>query len=231
MGGSRRGGKDPGFLGDLINIDVDFVADVHRNQQIYFVDPSDVKVQANTVDKWAAQQADETWRTISPRDCTKGKLVFEYLHAKFWIKVSHDAVYQQVRLIVRRSVNSKSDYKFSVSNVSESVSLKRLAYMQGQRFWIERAFEDAKSSLGLSDYQLRGWRGWHHHMTLVLMAHLFLLREKIHNAEAYPLLSMQDVVTMLAFYLPKRDVTEDEMLRQLEIRHRKRRLDIDQAWR
>jgi hypothetical protein len=47
-------------------------------------------------------------------------------------------------------------------------------------------------------------------------------RERISNAEGYPLLSCQDVVTMLEFYLPKRDVTEDEIFRQLKARHRKR---------
>jgi hypothetical protein len=75
----------------------------------------------------------------------------------------------------------------------------------------------------MADYQLRKWRGWHHHMSLVLLAHLFLLRERIHNAKAYPMLSFQDMVTMLSFYLPKRDVTEEEIFRQLAVRHEKRR--------
>jgi SRSO17 transposase len=98
-------------------------------------------------------------------------------------------------LIVRRNHESNDDIKYSVANVPDSISLERLAYMQGQRFWIERAFEDSKGSLGMSDYQLRKWRGWHHHMALTLLAHLFLLRERIHNADAFPLLSCQDVVS------------------------------------
>jgi SRSO17 transposase len=126
-----------------------------------------------------------------------------------------------VRLIVRRNHKTKDDLKFSISNAPESVSLERLTYMQGQRFWIERAFEDAKGSLGMAEYQLRKWRGWQHHMTLTLLAHLFLLRERIQNADDYPLLSCQDVVTLLEHYLPKRDVTEDEVFRQLNQRHRK----------
>jgi hypothetical protein len=63
--------------------------------------------------------------------------------------------------------------------------------------------------------------GWHHHMALILSAHLFLLREKIHNAEGFPLLSCQDIVIMLEFYPPERDETEDEIFRQLKARHRK----------
>jgi hypothetical protein len=131
-------------------------------------------------------------------------------------------------LIVRRNHEGKDDFKFSVSN-ADFVSIERLAYMQAQRFWIERAFEDSKGSLGMADYHLRKWRGWQHHMTLTLLAHLFLLREKIHNAELYPLLSCQDIVTMLAFYLPKRDVTEEEIFRQLSARHKKRQDDIERG--
>ena len=86
---------------------------------------------------------------------------------------------------------------------------------------------DIRIPFGLADYQLRKWRGWHHHMALTLLAHLFLLRERLENAEAYPLLSCQDIVGMLAFYLPKRDVTEEEMFRQLATRHKKRQDGID----
>jgi SRSO17 transposase len=223
-------GKDPGFLGDLFALDLTFVADVHKNQLIYFANPNEeAKAQQQTVEKWVNQQIEKSWQTITVRECTKGNLVFDYLHAHVWIKVTHEKNYRQVRLIVRRNHEGQDDLKFSVSNAPDPITLERLAYMQGQRFWIERAFEDSKGSLGMSDYQLRKWRGWHHHMALTLLAHLFLLRERLQNAEAYPLLSCQDVVSMLAFYLPKRDVTEEEIFRQLQARHRKRQDEIDRA--
>jgi len=229
VGADAGYGKDPGFLGDLYDLDVQFVVDVHKNQLVYQVDPNDVKSKPMRLDKWVSQQAEEAWVTISPRNCTKGKLIFEYVHGKFWIKASHEEDYREVRVIVRRSVNTKTDHKYSVSNVADSISLKRFAYMQGQRFWIERAFEDAKGELGMAEYQLRKWRGWHHHMCLVALAHLFLLRERIHNAEAVPLLSVRDIVTLLSFYLPARDTTEKELFRQLAVRHRKRQREIDRG--
>ena len=55
----------------------------------------------------------------------------------------------------------------------------RLAQMQGQRFWVERTFQDGKSHAGLDHYQARGWRAWHHHMALVMMAMLFMLEERV----------------------------------------------------
>ncbi len=39
---------------------------------------------------------------------------------------------------------------------------------------IEDYFEDAKSDLGMAQYETRSWIGWHHHMTLVGLAQLFV---------------------------------------------------------
>ena len=36
-----------------------------------------------------------------------------------------------------------------------------------------------KESLGLADYMGRGWRGWHHHMTMVMMAHAFCVEQQM----------------------------------------------------
>ena len=38
-----------------------------------------------------------------------------------------------------------------------------------------------KESLGLADYMGRGWRGWHHHMTMVMMAHTFCVEQQVRN--------------------------------------------------
>jgi len=44
------------------------------------------------------------------------------------------------------------------------------------RWPIETCFEISKQELGMGDYELRSWRGWHHHMTLVILALAFLVR-------------------------------------------------------
>ena len=102
--------------------------------------------------------------------------------------------------------------------------------MQGQRYWIERSFQDGKSQAGLDHYQARGWKAWHHHMALVMMAMLFMLKERIEHEEDCPLLSCADIETLLAHFLPRRDTGVDEVIRQMEERHRKRRASIDFAY-
>lgn len=222
VGADAGYGLSSGFLGDVQALGLKFVADVHRDQKIFLNDPATHKHQL--ADQWMKQQPDFAWRKITVRQSTKGKLVFEFLHANVWIKIGDD--YGPARLIIRRNLGTKDDVKYTVTNDLEA-SVERLAYMQSQRFWIERAFEDAKSSLGMADYQVRKWSAWQHHMSLTLMAQLFTLKERIHNADTAGLLTVEDVVGLLAFYLPKRDVTEEEVFRQLAARHEKRQKDID----
>ena len=92
--------------------------------------------------------------------------------------------------------------KCSLSNASEDAKVKRLAFMQAQRYWIERVFQDAKNQCGLGEYQARKWRSWHHHMAMVMMAMLFMLEQRLLHKKQYPLLSCFDIVSILSFILP-----------------------------
>ncbi len=51
-----------------------------------------------------------------------------------------------------------------------------LVRLSGMRWPIARCFAEGKQHLGLGDYEVRSWRGWHHHLTLVILAHFFLMR-------------------------------------------------------
>ena len=70
--------------------------------------------------------------------------------------------------------------------------------MQSQRFWIESAFQDAKSHLGMAQYQVRKWSSWHRQLSLVMLAMLFMLEQRIEYKEDLPLLSCYDIQVLLA---------------------------------
>ncbi|WP_419633276.1 hypothetical protein [Thiolapillus sp.] len=125
---------------------------------------------------------------------------------------------------------TSNEIKYSLSNASEGVSSLKLAQMQGQRYWVERSFQDGKSHAGLDHYQARGWKAWHHHMALVMMAMLFMLEERVEQQEDYPLLTCSDIETLLAHFLPRRDIDADEVIRQMELRHKKRQASIDSCF-
>ncbi len=54
--------------------------------------------------------------------------------------------------------------------------LAELSRVCGMRWAIACRFAEGKGALGLDHYELRSWPGWHHHMTLVILAHHFLVR-------------------------------------------------------
>ena len=62
------------------------------------------------------------------------------------------------------------------------------------------------------------------------MGRVVTLKERIEHEEDCPLLSCADIETLLAHFLPRRDTGVDEVIRQMEERHRKRRASIDFAY-
>jgi len=240
-------GKDTPLLCALDDAHEVFVADVHKDQIIYVDDPAPfvperthdsgripTKLVANAtgvrVDQWVARQPKKAWQRLKIRDSSKGTLRADFLFCRVWIWNKAEEKARCWRLIVRREEGFDATIKYSLSNAPAITTKRRLAYMQGQRYFVERAFQDAKSHAGMDHYQIRGWRAWHHHMALVMMAMLFMLETKQHNMESYPLLSSGDIEGLLSHFLPRRDITDVEVLRQMEFRHRQRQASIDSAY-
>ena len=115
-------------------------------------------------------------------------------------------------LIVRREVKSEKTIKYTLSNAPADTPILRLGQMQGQRYWVERAFEDAKGECGLADYQALGWRSWHHHVTMVMLAMLFIAEQRVAHQPGLALLTPRDIVEMLKETLPRKPEGKDALV-------------------
>src|SRR5262249_491445 len=75
------------------------------------------------------------------------------------------------------------ELKVYLSNAPTHTPVAALVRVAGMRWPIETAFEESKGGLGLDHYEVRSWLGWHHHMTLCLLAHHFLVlaRHRVKN--------------------------------------------------
>lgn len=221
-----------------------FVADIHSDRHIYLTDPAPylpaqgpgrprVRYHSDArpmeVRKWVKKQPASAWRKKTLRSTTKGDLVVEVLHQRVWLWDKHSPFAHYWHLIVRREPASPGTIKYCLSNAPERTSVRKLARMQAQRFWIERAFQDAKSHIGMAQYQARQWPSWHRHMALVMMAMLFMLQTRLSHVDKHPLLSCYDIQILLAKTLPDRRSSEEEVLKQMQIRHQQRQALIDYA--
>ena len=87
----------------------------------------------------------------------------------------------EIWVLIRRPLplpaqTTPPELKYYVSNAPADMPLAELIRVCGMRWPIECCFEEGKGEVGMDHYEVRFWRGWHHHMTLVILAHHFLVR-------------------------------------------------------
>jgi SRSO17 transposase len=166
------------------------------------------------------------------RKTAKGWLILKIHKTSVWVQDTEIGQVFRQTLIITRTTDGCDKVKYSLSNGEEyAYTHKEYAYFQGQRYWVERTFQDAKGELGFSDYQVRKWRSWQHHHVLVMMACLYLMKLRIENQAHYPLLSVRDARILIITALFGTPEELQKKIQQMEIRHQKRQDDIDRRYR
>jgi SRSO17 transposase len=77
-------------------------------------------------------------------------------------------------LLARRSRSDATDLAYYVGYGPAATPLTELVRVAGTRWAIEACLEEAKGEVGLDEYEVRRWDGWHRHVTLCLLAHAVL---------------------------------------------------------
>ena len=113
------------------------------------------------------------WQALQVREGSVGPLVFEFAAVRVWA-VRHRRAGPPIWLLIRRSLGAEPEVKYYVSNGDAATPLSALALVACSRHRVEEFFEDCKSYLGMAQYETRSYVGWHHHMSLVGLAHLFV---------------------------------------------------------
>jgi hypothetical protein len=83
---------------------------------------------------------------------------------------------------------------------------------------IEASFQRGKGEVGMDEYQVRTWQGWHHHMALSLIAVWFLIGETHRGQQATPALTLPQVRYGLSMLLLEVFCTPgvDDICRQVQ---------------
>jgi SRSO17 transposase len=71
--------------------------------------------------------------------------------------------------------------KYWLSNLPEATPLVELVRLARSRWRVEQDYRELKGALGLDHFEGRGWVGWHHHVTLVSVAHGFLTLQRLQH--------------------------------------------------
>lgn len=250
VGGDGLYGHNREFRCGLDERELFFVLDVHKDETM-FLDCPEFSLQPKTgkrgrpskrlksnidpirLDKYLQHLENTDWVVEKKiRKTHKGWKKLKVHVKKVWVQEGDANQIKQRTLIITQTMDEKKQLKYSLSNGRiDEYTHHEYAYFQSQRYWVERTFDDAKNELGMSDYQIRKWNGWHHHHALVFMANLFLLKQKVEHRQEAPLMSIRDARILVIVSLFGTEQDMEMRLEQMKIRHEVRQKDIDRNFK
>jgi SRSO17 transposase len=110
----------------------------------------------------------QAWRRLSAGAGTKGARLYDW--ARVRLVRPREQPSRERWFLVRRSIVDPEDLAYFVVFAPAGSRLLDLARAAGRRWLVEECFEAAKQEVGLADYEVRSWRGWHRHVTLAMLA-------------------------------------------------------------
>jgi SRSO17 transposase len=172
-----------------------YMANVPRNTQVYLEKPV-VGVPArkpgsrgpkptrirvlNAVEPFSVQRVarrpDTHWRRVQVRSMERGGVNDPFAVRRVWTLRDGKTEPVEEWLVIRREARNR--YNYSLSNAPADTSIKKLAWLKCQRYFVERANQDAKSEAAWNELQARKYRAWDHHLALVILATWFAAQTK-----------------------------------------------------
>jgi SRSO17 transposase len=189
-------GKDPGFLSGLEELDERYIGEVPKSLRGWKRRPKVEERKAGrsgrpwrkprvrageptpqTVEEIAAALPASAWKRLSFREGTKGTQMAHFAAIRI-VAERDDLPGPEQWLVIERSCDQSPYIKYYVSNAAGDCPLMALVQAGHDRWPTEDCFLRGKQEVGLDDYEVRSWRGWHHHMTLAMLALWFLEMER-----------------------------------------------------
>jgi SRSO17 transposase len=123
----------------------------------------------------------KAWRSVTWREGSNAPLASRFAAVRVHLAArdyKRTTPHPVEWLLVEWPEGEAAPTKYWLSTLPEDTPLATLVDYAKLRWRIERDYEELKGELGLSHYEGRGWRGFHHHATLCIAAYGFLISER-----------------------------------------------------
>ncbi|MGB8218500.1 MAG: IS701 family transposase [Candidatus Methanoperedens sp.] len=189
------------FRQGLIDRELSYVAEIEAKTIVFYEprktrrrvgDPAPDnltdKVSIFTVKDFALKLPAYMWKTIKWRQGTKGRLVSRFAAVR--VVPAHRPAQVKKRpprqwLLIEWPKGEPAPTKYWFSNLLSQAGISRLVFFAKVRWRIEQSYQQLKEELGLDHYEGRGYLGWHHHVTMTMLAYGFLLRETLRSKKNF----------------------------------------------
>jgi SRSO17 transposase len=233
-------GDSGDFLDALEALPQRYLVEVRRTTLVWTVDPATLPGatpgpkrrkklgsyryhEVRSVQEIAADLPSEQWQMLKLREGTKGPLVFEFAVVRVWA-MRHNRPGPPIWMVIRRSLDKTPQVWYYVSNASADTPWQTLAMVSGTRFRVEEFLEDGKTHLGMADYETRSWDSWHHHMSLVALAHLYVTLTKRDLKRHVPDLTLDMALELLRSAFARPQLSEQDAIDLVDYHRRRNRI-------
>lgn len=128
-------------------------------------------------DAWASSLPRRAWQRFTVSDGERGPIDVRAVKARVYAPRPRGGKPERPEiLVVVRNDRDNKTWTYLASDTR--TTLKELVRVGSCRHGIEQAFNMGKGEVGLDEYEVRSWVGWHHHMTLSMLSMWFLTVEQ-----------------------------------------------------
>ncbi|MEZ4298416.1 MAG: IS701 family transposase [Polyangiaceae bacterium] len=123
------------------------------------------------------------YRVCAWRDGTNAKLSSRFAICRVKVPRDPDTHLRAEWLLIEWPKGKPEPTHFALTTLPRRMSKKQIVRLVKERYKTERVYEELKGELGLDHFEGRGFRGWHHHVSVVLCCYAYLVAER---AQACP---------------------------------------------
>jgi len=176
--GDDEYGRSKAFRDEVRELGKNYMMDVPKNTVVRHVRKGTVgrlPKKRRSVEKVVRHLPPGEWSTLHVRDGEKGPV--NVRAAMMPVMTERGSGWVEETFVVIETLDGR-DRWYCMAHAAPGTPLSEFVRRAGLRHRIEETFEEAKGEVGLDHFETRSWQGWYHHMTLSLISHWFLLREK-----------------------------------------------------
>jgi SRSO17 transposase len=176
-------GDNAEFRRGVRALDLDYAVGIHRTTTVWRLDRLGRRYgDPVAVGELAVAISRKGFRRVTWRNGTKVRLASRFA-AERVVLAQDDGVEPSKReavwLLMEWPESEDAPTDFTVATLPANLSRCQLVRQVKERWRTERAYQDAKGELGLDHYEGRTFRGWHHHVSVVLCCFAFIVAERV----------------------------------------------------